>query len=346
MMINGLIPPELHAQLLDLQNYQRRTSGVEQLKHILLELDLQQVSSGSVLEFIQLLRRLLDDSNFKVLCGALQLISLLIQKLEGDVERYYEEIVSVTARALGDSRSVTRHEYMNVFRQLMRMVGPQKVLDLLVAQLKHRNSRVREDVINIITAAVLTHPRKDFDIPGLCAEAAPALADSKKKVRHAALELFAVFDCCLDTGKKQPLMKAVDRVELAGDAEGLMAAVQARRARHVLPRLSPDGTVEYALALPRPGQRRTPQLGSGADLDWVLNGGRGHSSRSDVDLTDNTPQQRRMVSAGKGKNKLPWERSALSEELQTNGKTPDQVSDDIITHTHTHLRSAELSETL
>uniref|UniRef100_A0A9J8CPX8 TOG domain-containing protein n=1 Tax=Cyprinus carpio carpio TaxID=630221 RepID=A0A9J8CPX8_CYPCA len=330
MMINGLIPPELHAQLLDLQNYQRRTSGVEQLKHILLELDLQQVSSGSVLEFIQFLRRLLDDSNFKVLCGALQLISLLIQKLEGDVERYYEEIVSVTARALGDSRSVTRHEYMNVFRQLMRMVGPQKVLDLLVAQLKHRNSRVREDVINIITAAVLTHPRKDFDIPGLCAEAAPALADSKKKVRHAALELFAVFDCCLDTGKKQPLMKAVDRVELAGDAEGLMAAVQARRARHVLPRLSPDGTVEYALALPRPGQRRTPQLGSGADLDWVLNGGRGHSSRSDVDLTDNTPQQRRMVSAGKGKNKLPWERSALSEELQTNGKTPDQhvISED------------------
>ncbi len=115
-----------------------------------------------------------------------------------------------------------------------------------------------------------------------------------------------------------------------------MAAVQARRARHILPRLSADGTVEYALLLPRPGQRRTPQLGSGADLDWVLNGGRRvHSSHSDVDLTDNTPQQRRMVSAGKGKNKLPWERSALSVELQSNGKTPEQVSDDIIIITHT-----------
>ncbi|XP_016305374.1 protein FAM179B-like [Sinocyclocheilus anshuiensis] len=322
MMIYGLIPQELHAQLLDLQNYQKRTSGVEELKNLLLELDLQQVSSGSIVEFIQFLRELLDDSNFKVLYGALQLINLLIEKLECDVERYYKEIVGVTVRALGDSRNVTRHEYMSVFRQLMRMVGPQKVLDLVVAQLKHRNSRVREDVINIITAAMLTHPRKDFDIPGLCAEAAPALADSKKKVRHAALELFAVFDYCLDTGKKQPLMKAVDRVELAGGAEGLMAAVQARRARHILPRLSPDGTVEYALVLPRPGQRRPPQLGSGADLDWVLNGGRVHSSRSDVDLTDNTPQQRRMVSAGK--NKLPWERSALSVELQTNGGSPDQ----------------------
>ncbi|XP_059411460.1 TOG array regulator of axonemal microtubules protein 1-like isoform X4 [Carassius carassius] len=320
MMMYGLIPQELHAQLLDLQNYQSRTSGVEELKNILLELDLQQLSSASILDFIQFLRKLLDDSNFRVLCGALQLINLLIQKLESDVERYYKEIVSVTVRALGDSRSVTRLEYMNVFRQLMRTVGPQKVLDLLVCQLKHRNSRVREDVINIITAALLTRPRKDFDIPGLCVEAAPALADSKRKVRHAALELFAVLDYCLDTGQKQPLVKAVDGVELAGDAEGLMAAVQARRARHILPRLAPDGSVEYALALPKPGQRRMPQLGSGADLDWVLNGGRAHSSRSDGD------QQRRMVSAGKGKNKLPWERSALSVELQSNGTSPDQVS--------------------
>ncbi|XP_059377119.1 TOG array regulator of axonemal microtubules protein 1-like [Carassius carassius] len=319
MMMYGLIPQELHAQLLDLQNYQSRTSGVEELKNILLELDLQQLSSASILDFIQFLRKLLDDSNFRVLCGALQLINLLIQKLESDVERYYKEIVSVTVRALGDSRSVTRLEYMNVFRQLMRTVGPQKVLDLLVCQLKHRNSRVREDVINIITAALLTRPRKDFDIPGLCVEAAPALADSKRKVRHAALELFAVLDYCLDTGQKQPLVKAVDGVELAGDAEGLMAAVQARRARHILPRLAPDGSVEYALTLPKPGQRRMPQLGSGADLDWVLNGGRAHSSRSDGD------QQRRMVSAGKGKNKLPWERSALSVELQSNGTSPDQL---------------------
>ncbi|XP_043088356.1 TOG array regulator of axonemal microtubules protein 1 isoform X2 [Puntigrus tetrazona] len=325
-MIYGLIPQELHAQLLDHQNYQNRTSGVEELKNVLLELDLQQVSSGGITEFIQFLRKLLDDSNFKVLYGALQLINLLVEKLDRDVERYYKEIVGVTVRALGDSRSITRHEYMNVFRQLMRMVGPQKVLDLVVAQLKHRNSRVREDAVNIITAAMLTHPRKDFDIPGLCSEAAPTLADSKKKVRHAALELFAVLDYCLDTGKKQPLTKAVDGVELAAHAEGLMAAVQARRARHILPRLSTDGTVEYALVLPRPGQRRAPQLGSGADLDWVLNGGRVHSSRSDLDLTDSTPQQRRMVSAGKGKNKLPWERSALSEELQTNGKSPDRVS--------------------
>ncbi|XP_052009426.1 TOG array regulator of axonemal microtubules protein 1 isoform X3 [Xyrauchen texanus] len=348
-MIYGLIPQELHEQLLDHQNYQNRTNGVEELKNILLELDPNQVSSSSIVEFIQFLRKLLDDNNFKVLYGTLQVINLLIGKLDYNVDRYYKEIVSVTLKTLGDSRNVTRHEYMNVFRQLTRIVGPQRVLDLVIGQLRHKNSRVREDVLNIITAAMLTHPRKDFNIGSLCFEVAPCLADSKKKVRHAALELFAVFDYCLDTGKKQPLMKAIDQVELTGDAEGLMAAVQARRARHILPRLSADGMVEYALVIPKPGQRRLPQFGSGADLDWVLNGGRVHSSHglqmsgeSDQmcgygslgSLTDNVPSQRRIVSAGKGKNKLPWEKSALtsSVERQTsssaNGKSPDQVCDE------------------
>lgn len=321
-MIYGLIPQELHEQLLDQQNFQNRTRGVEQLKGLVGELDLQTVSSASVDEFIQFLRRLLDDSNFKVLYGTLQLLNLLIEKLDRDVDRHYREIAAVTVRALGDSRNVARREYMQVFRQLMRAVGPRAVLELVVAQLRHRNSRVREDAINIITAAMLTHPRKDFDIPRLCAEAAPTLADGKRKVRHAALELFAVFDYCLDTGKKQPLMKAVDRAELTGDAQGLMAAVQARRARHILPRLAADGTVEYALVLPKPGHRRLPHLGSGADLDWVMNGGRAPGSRgpADADVADDGTTHRRIVSAGKGKNKLPWERSALT----ANGKSHDQ----------------------
>lgn len=366
MMIYGLIPQELHQQLLDHQNYQNRTNGVEELKNILLELDLNQVTSGSITEFIQFLRKLLDDNNFKVLYGTLQIINLLIVKLEYNVDRYYKEIVSVTLKTLGDSRNVTRHEYMNVFRQLMRIVGPQRVLDLMMGQLKHKNSRVREDVLNIITAAMLTHPRKDFNIAALCLEVAPTLGDSKKKVRHAALELFAVFDYCLDTGKKQALVKAIDRAELTGEADGAMAAVQARRARHVLPRLLPDGTVEYALVLPKPGQRRLPQFGSGADLDWVLNGGKARGSRglhagkdsdrtcgfgAPVSLADNAAHQRRIVSAGK--KKLPWEKSALPSSVRpqaqstSNGRSPDRISsDDLTPKQHTTSSKSSLSEPL
>ncbi|XP_023140257.2 TOG array regulator of axonemal microtubules protein 1 [Amphiprion ocellaris] len=343
-MIPGLITQELHNQLLDLKNYQNRTDGVEQLKRILSDVDIRSVQSGSIEEFINFLPRLLGDSNFKVLYGTLQVLNLLIQKLDRGVDKYFKHIVLVALKALGDTRNVTRNEYLNVFRQLMKTVAPQQVLDLVLGNLKHKNSRVREDVLNVIMAAMLTHPRKDFNIPKLCFEVAPYLVDSKRKVRHAALELFAVFDYCLDTGKKQPLMKAVDMVELNEDAEGLMAAVQARRARHILPKLSSDGVVEYGLVVPKPGQR----CGSGADLDWVINGGRISSARShrtepDCDrlygygslgsLTDDLPLQRRIVSAGKGKNKLPWEMSSFSSTendqqqcSSPNGKCSEQVA--------------------
>lgn len=344
-MIVGLISQELHEQLLDHRNYQNRTNGVEELKQILSDVDIQSVPSDSIEEFINFLSRLLDDSNFKVLYGTLQVLNLLIQKLDTNLDKYFKQIVVVALKALGDTHTITRNEYMNVFRHLMKTVAPQQILDLVMGNLKHKNSRIREDVLNIIIAAMLTHPRKEFNIPKLCLEVAPHLADSKRKVRHAALELFAVFDYCLDTGKKQPLMKAVDMVELNEDAEGLMAAVQVRRARRVLPKLSSEGVVEYGLVVPKPGQRCSPQS-PGADLDWVMNGGRISSARSNRtepdcnrlygygslgSLTDD-PLQRRIVSAGKGKKKLPWEMMSLlstenDQQCNTpNGKCTEQVT--------------------
>ncbi|XP_029350108.1 TOG array regulator of axonemal microtubules protein 1 isoform X2 [Echeneis naucrates] len=349
-MIPGLISQELHEQLLDPKNYQNRTNGVEELKHILSEVDIKSLPSDSIEDFINFLPRLLDDSNFKVLYSTLQVLNLLIEKLDMNTDKYFKQLVLVALKALGDTRAITRTEYMNVFRQLMKTVAPQQVLDLVICNLKHKNSRVREDVLNIIMAAMLTHPRKAFNIPKLCFEVAPCLADSKRKVRHATLELFAVFDYCLDKGKKEPLMKAVDVVELNEDAEGLMIAVQARRARHVLPKLSSEGMVEYGLVVPKPGQRSLSSS-SGADLDWVMNGGRissGRSHRTELDcgrfhsngslgsLTDDLPLQRRIVSAGKGKNKLPWEMSSFSSShdqndqpcCTTGGKYSEQVACD------------------
>nr|XP_015205646.1 PREDICTED: protein FAM179B isoform X2 [Lepisosteus oculatus] len=336
----GMIPHGLHEQLLDHSNYQSRTHGVEELKNILYDSDLTSVPPENIVDFIGFLRRLLDDTNFKVLYGTLEVLNLLLVKLGYHAELYVENIVHAAVKVLGDTRTVTRHEYIKVYMQMMRVVRPQIVLDFMMGQLKHKNSRVREDVINIITASILTHPRGGFDIDRLCYAVAPCLADSKRKVRHAALELFAVFASYLGTGKMQPLVKAVDEVELKGEVEGLMAAVQARIARHILPKLTPDGTVEYAMTIPKPGQRRGPQFGSGADLEWVIGGGRiqsaqSHRSESDSEppsgygspgsYLDETPAHRRVLSAGKGKNKLPWEMEGLpaartSPQVKTPGR--------------------------
>ncbi|KAM9777582.1 TOG array regulator of axonemal microtubules protein 1 [Neosynchiropus ocellatus] len=345
-MILGLISQELHDRLLDQRSYQNRINGVEELKGILSDVDMTSVAPSSIEELIHFLPLLLDDINFKVLYGALQVLNLLVQKLDTSVARYIKHIISVALKTLGGAHAIMRIEYMCVFRQVMKSVPRQQVLDLVLGSLRHKSSRVREDVLNIIIASMLTHPRSDFDILKLCFEVAPLLADSKRKVRHAALELFAVFDHCLETGKKQPLMKAVDMVELNEDAEGLMSAVQTRRARHILPRLNSDGIVVYGLVVPKPGQRGSPQCGPGPDLDWVMNGGRVSSARScrtepDYDSLhgygrcglsgDDLPSKRRIVSAAKGKNKLPWDTPGFSSEnhWQTSnpsGRCSEQVA--------------------
>lgn len=343
-MIPGLIPLDLYEKLLDLKNYQNRITGVEELKHFLAEVDMQAVPSGSIEKFINFLPRLLDDINFKVLCCTLQVLNLLIQKLGPNVEKYFKQLVSVGLKTLGDTRNVVRSENMDLFQQLMKAVAPQQILDLITGNLQNKNSRVREDVLNIVMAAMLAHPKREFDVHKLCFEVAPCLADSKRRVRHAALELFAVFDYCLDTGKKQPLMKAVDMVELNEDADGLMAAVQTRRSRRLLPKLSSEGMLEYGLVVPKPGEWSCLHHDSGADLDWVMNGGRissAKSNRTEPDctrlhgygslgsLTSDFPLQRRIVSAGKGKNKLPWEMSIFSatdnDQQHSHGKCSEQV---------------------
>lgn len=343
-MIPGLIPLDLYEKLLDLKNYQNRITGVEELKHFITFVDMESVPPGSVDKFIQFLPRLLDDINFKVLCGTLQVLNLLIQKLGSNVKTYFKQLVAVGLKTLGDTRNVVRNENMNVFQQLMKAVAPQQILDLITGNLQNKNSRVREDVLNIIMAAMLAHPKKQFEVHKLCYEVAPCLADSKRRVRHASLELFAVFDYFLDTGKKQLLMKAVDMVELNEDADGLMAAVQTRRSRRLLPKLSSEGMLEYGLVVPKPGEWSCLHHDSGADLDWVMNGGRissAKSNRTEPDctrlhgygslgsLTNDLPLQRRIVSAGKGKNKLPWEMSIFSstdnDPQCSHGKHSEQV---------------------
>ena len=69
------------------------------------------------------------------------------------------------------------------------------------------------------------------------------LLDSKRSVRHACLECFAVLAQCLGAGKLGPLIHAVQSLEQLGDSEGVMNAVQARLTRRVLPRRNEDNLI-------------------------------------------------------------------------------------------------------
>ncbi|OXB56809.1 hypothetical protein ASZ78_014384 [Callipepla squamata] len=268
-----------------------RARAVEELQRVLEALSQAAVASApgpALLGLLGLLCALLDDANFAVVLGALE-------------------------AGLGDPRAALRRRCHVVLRRLMEAAGPRRVLGLLLRRehLLHRNARVREEVVAACIAALLVYPSRELDLDRLAFGLAPALVDGKRRVRHAALEAFALLASLMGPGKSGLLFEAVDAVELEDDGDGVMHAVQARLARKSLPRLGENGSVEYAVPLPSCGQGcGAPR---GADTEWLLKGSRTQSAHScgshhgDAARSSGSPgaTTRRVLSAGK--NKLPWE---------------------------------------
>ncbi|XP_069064723.1 TOG array regulator of axonemal microtubules protein 1 isoform X2 [Pleurodeles waltl] len=316
----GLIPPDLYHALLDPEDYKGRTHAMEELKALAQDFSPDLAPASSVLGLLSFLCNLMDDSNFKVLHCALEVLNRLVLNLDKSAKQYLQPVISATVKVLGDNKTIVRQEYMKTYMMLMKVVGPQNVLCLLLEHVKHKQSRVREEVVNITIVALLTYPSEYFNLPQLSRDIAPCLVDSKRKVRHAALEAFAVLASSMGSNKTS-LLKAVDDVELNEEGDGVMNAVQARLARKTLPKLDPHGLVDYAIPLPSSAHGRGAHILPGADTDWLLSGYRTQSahtpsgdhtlrrygSYNDLLLPDSTVGGRRVLSAGKGKNKLPWE---------------------------------------
>uniref|UniRef100_A0A8C3W711 TOG array regulator of axonemal microtubules protein 1 n=1 Tax=Catagonus wagneri TaxID=51154 RepID=A0A8C3W711_9CETA len=336
----GIIPQELHSRLLDQEDYKNRTQAVEELKQVMGRFNPSSTPHSSLVGFISLLYNLLDDSNFKVVHGTLQVLHLLVIRLGEQVQQFLGPVIAASVKVLADNKLVIKQEYMKIFLKLMKEVGPQQVLCLLLEHLKHKHSRVREEVVNICICSLLTYPSENFDLSKLPFDLAPALVDSKRRVRQAALEAFAVLASSMGSGKTSILFKAVDTVELQDNGDGVMNAVQARLARKTLPKLTEHGFVEYAILMPSSAQGRSSHLAHGADTDWLLAGNRTQSAHCHCgDHTRDSMQiygsyspticTRRVLSAGKGKNKLPWENEqpGVTGESQTSSsKDTDQFS--------------------
>lgn len=172
------------------------------------------------------LNKIFEDTNFKVnLCG-LELVQSLSNRLKMSAISYMRPIVAMLIKRLGDSRAVIREHTIKVVHSLLFSFQPQPVLDALLDQKHNRNPKVREEVLNRVTAGLLTFPRSDFNLPKLCYETAPMLVDTKRMVRLAALECIAVVAQALGHQHLSPLYGAVQTVENTTDSDGLYSAVQ------------------------------------------------------------------------------------------------------------------------
>lgn len=322
----GIIPSHVMSQINDQENFKLRAKGVEELRNIMYDLSENDVQSNlmpHMISFISFLNNLLDDSNFKITTVTLEILCILVEKLGKNVKQFLKALSLTLTKRMGDNKIVVRQAVMKVAIKMMQSHSAKPVLSVICENLQHKNSKVRQETLNIIIAALLTFPSYAFDLPVVCQLVAPTLTDSKRQVRQAALECLAVIAQAMGPGRLGPLVQVVDQVELSADGEGVMGAVQARLARRQLPKLNSEGLVEYATPVPSSASTRTSASfqAQGADVEWIVSGShsmRGLSRSDTMELesvtstptpTNNTVDNgtRPFVSSGKGRKKLPWE---------------------------------------
>ncbi|KAM7019457.1 TOG array regulator of axonemal microtubules protein 1 [Passerculus sandwichensis] len=319
-----LVPPELRARLLDRRDYRGRAQAVEQLRRAVEGCSpaaLGAAPAAALLGLIALLDALLHDPNFAVARGALEVTRLLALRLGRRVPAVLAPLVCAAARALGDAQPAMRRDGARLLLRLMAAAGPRPVLRLLLQErlLRHRSARLREELLHTCIAALLAFPAAELDLPQLAAALAPALLDAKRRVRHAAMEAMAALASAMGPGNAGALLRALDAVELRAGGAGAALAVRARLARNALPRLGQQGLVEYGVPLPCSGRCRGPCPPPGPDTEWLLMGSRSRSAHGHCGhpacrgalhgpaCARRGTSPRRVLSAGRGKNKLPWE---------------------------------------
>ncbi|KAK8375491.1 hypothetical protein O3P69_008373 [Scylla paramamosain] len=264
------------------EDWKTRADGCEELRGVVKGLEDPAPLLPHLPHFLQLLDSLFDDNNFRISLTVLDIFRLLLDLLDkATLLDHLRQLVHAVRKHVGDSKVVVRIENMRVFRRLLQAASPAAVVPILCDALSsHRSSRVREDSLNLIIYALMTFPSYEFDLRRLAERVSVSIADPKRRVRHAALECLAAIAQFLGPAKLGPLMAAVDRVEEEEEAPGALEAVQARLARRQLPKVSPDGLIEFSLVVPAPGRHSSLARVKGADVDWVMAGAGGGASGS------------------------------------------------------------------
>ncbi|GIY38885.1 TOG array regulator of axonemal microtubules protein 1 [Caerostris darwini] len=292
-------------------DWKTRVEAIEHMKIIIREIPDFSEKISDMDEYMIFLSQLLEDSNFKIVIQVLSVYDLLIDKFKNQMKRFLKTFVTSVLKRLGDAKLVVREHAIRVIHKLMHFVKPTDVLGNLLQFKDSRNPRLREEIVNRVTGAVLTFPSYNFEFLPLCEAVAPLLADTKRRVRLAALECFAALAQAMGPTRLVPLVTAVDVVEINSDAEGLLSAVQARLARRILPRCTEDGAVSYAIMLPSSAGCQNRNVSPwGSDIEWIMAASGSSSStppsRSkdvlSIDLDQNGESVSKLVEINQTKN--------------------------------------------
>ena len=105
---------------------------------------------------------------------------------------HFPAILHSLVNRLGDNKVVARNTALEVFQQLLKVVGGGAVLDNLLVMLDNPNWYIREGIVKVAMQALLTRPIEELELPQLVVGLVHILHDKRPKVKFAVTEALAI----------------------------------------------------------------------------------------------------------------------------------------------------------
>ena len=309
-MYVGIFPNSMVTLLEDGSDWKNRLTGVAKMNVVLKELHDLVALESSLHSVVELTLTSLADPHFKVVEMGLELLETAVSRAGPAIVPYLDSIAGSVLDKMGTNKRSIKVAGMKVMRQLMRYAGPQAVVDEVIRSgFGQASSKVREETVNIVTAALLSFPHQQLNVPSLVEDIAPCLGDKKAKVRQASLECVVLLAGLMESKEQlQHLISSIANIErkmaaaglLAPGSVSLMAAFRARLSREQYPSLGADGLVEHLVSV---ADSSNGHAFSGPDVDWIL----GRTAVANASLSMGKVQQGTTPRPYRSAKKLPWE---------------------------------------
>ncbi|CAD6193667.1 unnamed protein product [Caenorhabditis auriculariae] len=266
----GIVPSVVATLISDENDTNARISGLEKLKQIMEQITAEEVTRivPHLHSYLLLLTHVLSDLNFKVIVVGLDVVRLTVNRLKSHMEAHLHQVVSMLSKHFGNQKAVIKQLIMMTFMDLFQNTTPKSVAAALRVHLENKNSRTREEVLNILTAALMTTSPSKVNLSVVANMLVPLLIDPKRRLTVVSYML---------GGKLESVNKAVREIETEQNLRGLAEAVTARIRRQLLPRIRYDGLIEYSIPPisdtafdVSESEMANPE---NADLLWILNSG-------------------------------------------------------------------------
>ncbi|TRY68490.1 hypothetical protein TCAL_01388 [Tigriopus californicus] len=270
----GSIDDAIIEKLKDDEDIRVRLQGAEELNRAVKGMKDMTPLLPQLRLFLNFLDSMLEEQNFKMNLLTLEIYGVLVDRIKGKVKPHLRTVCTSLLKHCSNPRIVVRIENYRVIKKLMLVAKPNPVLNHMFDHIGDKRAIVREAILNIVMFALLTFPSYEFDLKNIAASIVPTLVDPKRRVRQASQECIAILAAFMGPSKATPLIRSIELLETHFEkGTGILAAIHSRLSRRQLPRITPDGLVEYSLHIPTSALRGEIVTASfGPDIDWILAG--------------------------------------------------------------------------